>query len=399
MRNIIITGGELFNKGAQAMTFTAVSELKKRYPDHEIFLLSPQDLQRPEEELGQYAFRFLPWEPIKFAKAQNAPLLRAACLLRNKNALLNTEKIYRSCDLMIDVSGYALGSVWSAAACRNYLDRLEYARAFHIPVYLMPQSFGPFDFSGENAAALHERIRTLLGSVRIICAREKEGHDELTQRYGLTNVQRKPDLVLNCKELDIRSVYKTAPRLRVPVIEGAAVGVVTNERIAAAAGEDAVLAMYSAVLAELSDRGSPVYILSHSSNDFALSRRIKALFPDDERIVLLEEDYSCLEFNEIVKQFRYIIASRFHAIVHAYKNCVPCISPGWAVKYRDLMAEFGQKEYFVDAREGLDAARIIALIHLMETRLETEKKKIAVRLSDLQKENVFDILPGKISGN
>ena len=29
MRNIIITGGELFNKGAQAMTFVAVDELKK----------------------------------------------------------------------------------------------------------------------------------------------------------------------------------------------------------------------------------------------------------------------------------------------------------------------------------------------------------------------------------
>ena len=40
MRNIIITGGELFNKGAQAMTFVTVNELKKRFPDHQIYLLS-----------------------------------------------------------------------------------------------------------------------------------------------------------------------------------------------------------------------------------------------------------------------------------------------------------------------------------------------------------------------
>ena len=33
MRNIIIAGGGLVNKGAQAMTLICVCELKKRYPD------------------------------------------------------------------------------------------------------------------------------------------------------------------------------------------------------------------------------------------------------------------------------------------------------------------------------------------------------------------------------
>ena len=32
MRNIIITGGGLENKGAQAMTFITVNELAKRFP-------------------------------------------------------------------------------------------------------------------------------------------------------------------------------------------------------------------------------------------------------------------------------------------------------------------------------------------------------------------------------
>ena len=50
MRNIIVTGGELFNKGAQAMTFIAVSELRRRFPNHEIFLLSEMDFARPQAE-------------------------------------------------------------------------------------------------------------------------------------------------------------------------------------------------------------------------------------------------------------------------------------------------------------------------------------------------------------
>ena len=63
MKNIIITGGELFNKGAQAMTFIAVDELKKRFPAHQILVLSELDLQRSKEEREQYAFQFIGWYP------------------------------------------------------------------------------------------------------------------------------------------------------------------------------------------------------------------------------------------------------------------------------------------------------------------------------------------------
>ena len=74
MRNIIITGGELFNKGAQAMTFVTVSELKKRFPNHKIILLSEMDKRRPKEEKAKYAFDFMGWYPIKFARAQKNPI-------------------------------------------------------------------------------------------------------------------------------------------------------------------------------------------------------------------------------------------------------------------------------------------------------------------------------------
>ena len=71
MKNIIITGGELHNKGAQAMTFVTVIELKKRFPDHQIYLLSELDLNRPKDEKKKYAFEFTGWYPILFAKAQH----------------------------------------------------------------------------------------------------------------------------------------------------------------------------------------------------------------------------------------------------------------------------------------------------------------------------------------
>ena len=229
MKNIIITGGELFNKGAQAMTFVTVNELKKRFPDHEIYLLSELDLLRPEEEKEQYAFRFTGWYPIKFARCQHNPALRLACVLKNNRELRECEALYKNCDLMVDISGYGLGSNWGINQLNTYADHLEYAKEFGIPYYLMPQSFGPFDFAGDKKSA-GDRLPGLLKSVKVICAREEEGYRELTERYHLQNVRLMPDLVLNNKSVEIESIYKNPPVFDLPSVDDDSVAVVPNER-------------------------------------------------------------------------------------------------------------------------------------------------------------------------
>ncbi|GAE28192.1 hypothetical protein JCM9140_4400 [Halalkalibacter wakoensis JCM 9140] len=65
---VLITGGELFNKGAQAMTFTTVNEIKSRFKDKEIVLLSSRDYLRDKNEKEQYSFKILPMNlDISFA--------------------------------------------------------------------------------------------------------------------------------------------------------------------------------------------------------------------------------------------------------------------------------------------------------------------------------------------
>ena len=78
---------------------------------------------------------------------------------------------------------------------------------------------------------------------------------------------------------------------------------------------------------------------------------IKNLFPSDNNnnnIILIDKEFSCLEYNEFVKKFNFLICSRFHGLVHAYKNIVPCIALGWAVKYRELAENLGQQNYIFD---------------------------------------------------
>lgn len=391
MRNIIITGGELFNKGAQAMTFIAVDELRRRFPDHKIYLLSEMDLARPEEEKEPFAFDFMGWYPLKFARCQSNPLLRFICKLRNSKELQEAEDIYKHCDAMVDVSGYALGSNWSATTCNRYLDHLEFAQAFGVPVYLMPQSFGPFDF-GEERQALNARIQRLLPTAKVIFAREQEGYDALVNTYGLKNVRPAHDLVLGNKGIDLANIFVSAPTFDLPEIKPNSVAVIPNSMNSSVSSQEAVLELYANAINTLLSHGKTVYLLSHSSMDSALCGELKEAFSSNGNVVLLAQDFSCLEFNALVKKFDYLIASRFHSIVHAFKNGVPCIALGWATKYHDLLKLFDQEQYILDVRDKIGTDQIAAAIEQIDAHYPDEAEKIQKGLAAVQKQNVFDVL-------
>ena len=391
MRNIIITGGELFNKGAQAMTFITVDEIHRRFPNHQIYLLSEMDLERPIKQRQQYSFDFMGWHPIKFARCQSNLALRIICKLRNGSELTAAESIYKHCDAMIDISGYALGSNWGYQNNNRYLDHLEFAQSFGIPVYLMSQSFGPFDF-GRDHPGVDARCRKLLPTVKKILAREQEGYDALVNTYGLTNVQLAPDLVLNNKEIDLKSIYRQTPELHLPKILPGSIGVIPNGRNLSVGTPDSVLNLYCSAIRHALDKRKTVYLLHHSSVDSDICAQLKSRFSDNQNVILLEEEFSCLEFNELVKEFDYLVASRFHSIVHAYKNGIPCIVLGWAKKYEVLLSQFDQSPYLFDVRQSPNEADLIAAMDHMDNNRPDESSRILSHLADVQQYNVFDII-------
>ena len=392
MKNIIITGGELFNKGAQAMTFIAVDEMKKRFPDHQILVFSEMDLQRSKEEREQYAFEFMGWYPLKFAKCQSNPVLRMMCLLRNKKELIEAEEIYRNTDLMIDISGYALGSNWGIETCNHYLEHLEFAKAFQIPVYLMPQSFGPFDFSDAAGKEVDRRIAELLPTAKVICAREREGYLALKEHYHLENVILTNDLVVNNRGVNRDNVFCKKVSVKLPDIEDKSVAVIPNQRNFAVADAVEVEAIYLCIIQILLQNGVKVYLISHSDTDMEICKKLKEKVSTNKSVILIDQELSCIEFNEMVRKFQFVVASRFHALVHAFKNKVPCIALGWATKYHDLMKQFGQEQYMLDVRQEISNELLETLIHSMINNREDNSQTISKRLEELQETDVFDVV-------
>ena len=63
---------------------------------------------------------------------------------------------------------------------------------------------------------------------------------------------------------------------------------------------------------------------------------------------LYRNEFESGEYSLMVRQFDFIIASRFHSIVHAYKEGVPAIIFGWATKYQELAGHFDQSKFVFD---------------------------------------------------
>lgn len=388
MRNIIITGGGFSNKGAQAMTYITIAELSRRFPDHKIFLLTSETID--PQQLGRFSERVftLCWYPQKFAKAQHNKALQILCRLKNGREYNAAVSVYRDCDLMVDISGYALGSDWSYKISSDYLDNIEYAKAFQIPVILMPQSFGPFNY--EKDSPINKRIATLLSYVSIICAREQDGYDLLRNQYHLTNVVFKPDVVLNSKHDLYHEVFDS--QIEIPDILPDSVAVIPNENVVNRLGEEQTLATYKYIIDHLLDRGLHAYIIGHSNNDIDFCKKIKNVFSQNDNVICLSQDFSCVVFNEMVKRFRFCIASRFHSIVHSFKNGIPCIAIGWAIKYRDLLHQFSQDPYLFAVDKPLEKDAVLAAIDRMIANEQKESDTISGILNDIQKDNIFDLL-------
>ena len=391
MRKILITGGELENKGAQSMTFITVDELKKRFPNHSIVMNSPFDVGKSKDIKDNYKFDIEVMGNVPPVLKQMSLKQRLYYLVKgyDSKSYTQTKKSYEDIDLLVDISGYGLGSDWSDDEVKMYLYRIMCAKYFGIKVILMPQSFGPFNYKGIRALRMNRLIRKVLKYPDVICAREQEGYDILTQKYGLNNVIKTYDIVLNNKSVDLSNIYVKVPKMFIPEIKENSVAIIPNRQNLNYCNEKNFYLIYKRIIDGLLQQNKNIYIITHSNIDRDICKSLSEI---SNKITYIDREISCIEFNQIVPKFDYVIASRYHSVVHSYKNAVPCITIGWATKYQELHDLFEQSEYFFDIRECVDLDSFMKKLDKMEKSHTNESRVILDKLRMIQDKNIFDIL-------
>lgn len=377
------------------MFLTLYFGLKSIYKDCEVIGFSNK--YDPSEK---YAFKLLPYDDytrLAFKYGLNKlPVLESLAtslvgFLKKsgkwKGKIPEMEKALRDADAVFDASGYTLGSGWSKDGGRMLLQTIRIAKQHNTKIILMPQSFGPFDWTDGDNDAFLEEVKEDLTYASKIYAREKEGF-ECLKSLGLNNVELSTDMVVREELFPTASdIYPSYEGDETDYPEKGSVGFIINENIFRIGDPDAVFELYAKLLDKLVIGGEKVYILNTSTADIHLVKAVLGKTKNKDKIDVITGEYSSPELINIIGRFKYVVASRYHSVVFAYRMGVPAIILGWANKYIDLAEHFQQQDYVFDIRNpGVDG--IIEKVDKMTANYKSESSCIKDRLKALQATSV-----------
>ena len=394
--NYLITGAQFHNKGAQSLLFSTMSEIYVRDENATIFYL-PLDWQ-DDYIGGRYNFNVVYDDECHNDINDVWLQLRKIIKIKRDKVIYKKKLYYLSCiwdsiDILYDISGYQLSSKFSDEANQRLLRYINTAIEHSIKTVLLPQSFGPFDYKTEN---IKLRVKQTLKNVDLIFAREYSGMKALLNSFSISdNVIQSPDVVLQTKE-EPKYVYihEEIPKY-IDLITKNNVGIIPNRQTIIHGSHEQVIEIYKMIIDELIKQNFNVYIFRHS-DDLEICKEIYNLYSGNKAVSLIENDMSCFEFGLFIKQFNFIVGSRYHAIVHAYKEHIPAVILGWSDKYVELAKRFSQAQYVFDITKALDQNLIKKSIVGMADNWEKNSVIIEQCLKDICKENCFDIIQNRI---
>lgn len=106
----------------------------------------------------------------------------------------------------------------------------------------------------------------------------------------------------------------------------------------------------------LKETDSYIALIPHvcqvDNNDLVPIKQLAGEYNND-RILVVDEDYNCMQLKDIIAKCKVFIGCRTHSTIAAYSSCVPTLVVGYSVKARGIAKDiFGTyEEYLVDVRE------------------------------------------------
>lgn len=396
-RYILVQGGNFLNKGAQSMSFITINILKKEFPDHEILFCSPLDYNRNDIDINNYTFRIIDNPLDKDASLLEnilRKILKKNSRTKTKEEKLFKEEVLNNTDYVFDISGYTLSSQFGVATSLKYLRRQKKAQKYNMKSYILPQSLGPFDYGVGISWIMRSRVKKILSEVDHIFVRENDGYKQLTRELKLNNVTKSLDLVLlNRETIDFSNIYISKPEEKRYSIKNSSVAIIPNMKNFKHGNKEEIVEAYVETINEMLLNNKNVYLIRHSFEDIEACKLIKERFPNDEKVQLLTDDLTPNEFENLIKQFDFAIASRFHSIIHAYKVNVPCLLLGWATKYHELASSFDQEEFVFDVRDRINGNKLTELAKQLDANLTNQRELIQKTQEELNKlETPFELI-------
>lgn len=291
-----------------------------------------------------------------------------------------TIKTIKECDACFVKGGgfiHSYGKLTESYTIYYSLYHIALAQSLGKPVFIMPNSFGPF-----KGFAVEKMVKNVLSKCYLVTVRESissEVLDKINVKHSifpdlgffLEKENRNANAITKLREE--REGYKlvgiTARPYRFPSCEN------PEEKYEKYIND---LVLFSKWL--YTNKYLPVFVdhtlsnNTHESDRAAIDKVCQNL--DEENYAIISNDsYNCKDLKEIYSMFDYVIGTRFHSVIFSLSEKIPSIAVTYGGnKGQGIMQDIGLEEFAIPMNE-FDYKKIKSMFEiLVENNCEIRKK-------------------------
>lgn len=333
---IEIRGVDFVNKGAELMLHAVVQQLSNCHKDNIVAIRPKIGSYSQRSQLGLHQ---LVWSDKKIPFA--GPLVHTITNLAPRN-LRHTYGIttYSEVQAIFDASGFAYSDQWGPEKSEVLAGLAKRWKRKGKKIILLPQAFGPFETPRVKDAFLQ-----VLDNVDLVFARDHISYKHLIDLGGgSSHIKTAPDFT-NLVKGRIPEYFEN--KLKQPCI-------IPNYRMLDKTSES-IRSNYIPFLEFCINHfigiGLEPFILVHQTTDYELALQLQDKFGQSIKIILESDP---LYIKGILSSCYLVVGSRFHGLISALSQGVPCLATGWSHKYHMLMEDYGCPECLISSLDSKD---------------------------------------------
>lgn len=268
---------------------------------------------------------------------------------------------------VLDAGGYCWGDPFPERLMRMNARFFCRWASRGLPVILLPQAFGPF-----TSSCARRLVGQVIGTARLVYVRDNRSFGFVSDlpEFG-PHVKQSPDFT--CLTDAVPPSW-TLPR------KGQFAAIVPSALVARGSSGDcqrAYLRLLEEVHSNINRAGYQTVVLIHETLQ---DREIAHALGRCAQVEIVEEP-DPLAAKGILGQAAFAVSSRFHAIVGALSQGVPCVALGWSHKYGALMKEYGMSEFDIPFERWHEAPDMVHNV----ARFSVERRRLLRDAGDLVK--------------
>lgn len=390
--NIIIQGASpLYNEGAVAMLISTIEIVKEVCPEANFFVpISSELLAESEQAIrkGGWTLQLFVKEGYGYQRILAGFALATIFGTKMLEKIFNdpAADIYRSADLIIDISGDTLSDGYGKINSREELLQVLFASYLGKKLVVFPQSIGPFHYWTNRLLA-----QAVFARARLVIPRESITAMHL-KKLGIKTLAKEVvnDVAFWLKPLpekELLSILKDEGILNL----GKTLGISVSQSFVRfrETGDAISQETYIKTIIELIDfatdaLGLDIILIPHVigpsqkyHDDRLACLHVWEHSKNKVKVHRLARDYKAHELKGIISKCNYFVGARMHANIAALSSGVPTIAMSYSHKTEGVMSLIGLQEWvYRNFDESLND-RLVAMIQNEETIKEKLRYGIA----------------------